>query len=478
MSSVPFILAVVGLIILDSIARKRTRNPEAEDPPVDHRQDLSPFRRRLPWLIAVAALVVYVLFMSNSFWASLLAQGMVFSIIFLSFVVVTGMGGMVSLAQATFVTAGGFIVGWLVTHRLGVDIPVLTSHGQLNFGVATIMAAVGTALVGMGIAYLVRRLGTLLLALATLALAFTCELIFFNINVISNGSSGYAVNPPSIGSIVNFASPRALVLLLLTVFGLITLLIHNVRRAASGRTIFAARSTEIGARTSGLSPDRIKIQMFGFSAAIAGVGGAMFTLTSSPFGNTTAPTVVGLVWLAAVVTFGVRRPGGALLAGLFFGLGTALFAKFTAWSTALHTATQSPYFLPILTGIGAIALAREPDGVLARTSKSFAALRIKREIRSGVERIPFEPPNPAVSDPGAATHLPPLLHHERRMLRREQKAWRARLQLCWPSTGSPPVTERLRSFTTRHCTFVREVSWPSWEPTEPGRPRSVGWHRD
>ena len=35
-----------------------------------------------------------------------MAQGLALSLIFLSFVIVTGMGGMVSLAQATFVDHG------------------------------------------------------------------------------------------------------------------------------------------------------------------------------------------------------------------------------------------------------------------------------------------------------------------------------------------------------------------------------------
>ena len=380
LSSVPFVLAVVGLIVLGSMTRRRTRNPIPEEPRPDHRAELSALRRRLPWAIATAAFILYTTLLSTSFWAGLLAQGMVYAIIFLSFVVVTGIGGMVSLAQATFVTAGGFIAGYLVTHQFD-NIPVIMSGGHLNFGLAMVASAVGTAIVGMAIAFVVRRLGALLLALATLALAFTCELIFFNINSISGGSSGYTVNPPSIGSFLNFSSPRSLTMLLLAIFGVITVLIYNIQRGASGRTMFAARSTEIGARTTGLSPDRIKVLIFGFSAAIAGVGGALFTITSSPFGNTTAPTVVGLIWLAVVVTFGIRRPAGALLAGLFYALGTSLFAKITSWNDALHTATQSPYFLPILFGLGAIGLAREPDGVLAENARSIARFREKRAAR-------------------------------------------------------------------------------------------------
>jgi ABC-type branched-subunit amino acid transport system ATPase component/branched-subunit amino acid ABC-type transport system permease component len=385
LSSVPFVLAVVGLIVLDSLTRRRTRNPIAEEPQPDHRDGLSALRRRLPWLIFTTALVLYIVVLANSYWASLLAQGLVFAIIFLSFVVVTGMGGMVSLAQATFVTAGGFIAGWLVTHRFHNNIPLVMSHGHLNFGVATVAAAIGTAIVGMAIAFVVRRLGTLLLALATLALGFTCELIFFNIDAISGGSTGYTVNSPSIGSFLNFASPRAISILQLAIFGVITLLIYNVKRSVSGRTINAVRSSEIGARSAGLSPDRIRVLIFAFSAAIAGVGGALFTVTSSPFGNTTAPTEIGLFWLATVVTFGIRRPAGALLAGLFSSLGPSLFGRITDWNNSLHTATQSPYFLPILFGIGAIGLAREPDGVLAQAAKGIDGLRTKLLATSSID---------------------------------------------------------------------------------------------
>ena len=62
-----------------------------------------------------------------------IAQSLVMAMIFLSFVVVTGLGGMVSLAQATFVTAGGFAAGWALTWDLGIDLPFVASNGQINF---------------------------------------------------------------------------------------------------------------------------------------------------------------------------------------------------------------------------------------------------------------------------------------------------------------------------------------------------------
>ena len=52
-------------------------------------------------------------------------------LVFLSFVVVTGFGGMINLAQATFVTVGGFTAGWLVNHQWPSTVPVLMISGPV-----------------------------------------------------------------------------------------------------------------------------------------------------------------------------------------------------------------------------------------------------------------------------------------------------------------------------------------------------------
>ena len=70
---------------------------------------------------------------------------MALAIVFLSFVVVTGLGGMVSLAQGTFVTAGGFAAGWAVNHDFGIDVPFVASHGKINFAAAAVLGCAGRA---------------------------------------------------------------------------------------------------------------------------------------------------------------------------------------------------------------------------------------------------------------------------------------------------------------------------------------------
>lgn len=92
----------------------------------------------------------------------------------------------------------------------------------------------------------------------------------------------------------------------------------NLQRSATGRAVLALRSSPAAAATSGIDPVRTRLTVFAVSAALAGFGGALFALVNSPMTNVSAPPLLGIVWLAVAVTFGVRRPGGAVVAGLVY----------------------------------------------------------------------------------------------------------------------------------------------------------------
>ena len=112
-----------------------------------------------------------------------------------TFVVITGLGGMVSLGQATFVTASAFTVGYLVNTKFGFTIPLVMHDGRVGFFFAVVAGAAVAAAVGAVIAIPVRRLGPLALALATLSLAFVAELTVFQLDAVRNGSRGWPVPP-------------------------------------------------------------------------------------------------------------------------------------------------------------------------------------------------------------------------------------------------------------------------------------------
>ena len=114
----------------------------------------------------------------------------------------------------------------------------------------------------------------------------------------------------------DFSKSSQLVCMLLIVFGVVTLLIHNLQRSPSGRAMYAVRSSPVAARTSGISPAKAQVALFALSAGIAGFGGAMYGLTAFSITATSVPPFTRAGLARGGVTFGIRRPGGALLAGL------------------------------------------------------------------------------------------------------------------------------------------------------------------
>ena len=394
-SAVPYVLVILlGLIV--GRDRSRQAGSVAEDrPPSDHRAGMSLPRRWWPWLAFLFVLLGYSLhwfpswFQATSTAQTAIAQGLAISIILLSFIVVTGMGGMVSLAQATFVTAGGFAAGWALNRNWGVNIPLIASHGQLNFFWAVVIGAIVAGVIGALIAWPATRLGAVYLAIWSLAACLFFSLVPFDTQAIGNGQSGWPIRSPAFdlfGWQLNFANLNDQIVLFVAVFGLLTGVIWLFTHSATGRATLAVRSSPTAAMAAGIRANRNRILVFALAAGIAGIGGVMLSLFSFAASNSTAPPLEGLTWLAFVVVFGVRRPGGALLAGLAVAAGSPLLNQLTNWlpGQTINTLISSPYFLPILFGMGAISLAQEPDGILAMRGGKKQA---KRRARAKVEQL-------------------------------------------------------------------------------------------
>ncbi len=395
-SAVPFLILFVLLFFVKD--RGREAGSIAEDaPPPDPRSDLSPWRRRAPWIIAGIALLGYAWFVADPYWGGIVNRGLVLALVFLSFVVVTGLGGMINLAQAAFVTIGGFTAGWLVNHQWPTTVPVLMENGRFQFWVAALVAIGVAALVGLLVALPSLRLGGLTLALATLALAFIGDRLVFQLEGVRNGSRGWSVPKPAYGPI-DLGEPAIMTTVLLVVVVLVVGVAGNLQRSATGRAILAVRSSAVAAATSGVAPVRTKLVLFAVSAALAGLAGALFALVNSPMTNTSAPPLLGLVWLAVAVTFGIRRPGGAVVAGLVYaafpvvlnGVGHTWSGAPWSWLPgSVRELVASVELAALLFGIGAVGLAREPDGVLAEVGIAMRARRMSRRP-SESEEVPAE----------------------------------------------------------------------------------------
>ena len=297
-------------------------------------------------LIVIAAALPMIL---GGYWVGLVAQAFAFGVIFLSWTLVTGEGGMLWLCQITF--AG---VGALTTAQLA------NNHG---WPILAAIAAGGLVALIMGtlVGFLSIRLGDLYVALVTLTFGLLIENLVFTLPTFVNQGLGLSLNRPGFAS-----SDAGFAYLCLVAFIVVALFIVNLRRSTTGLALNAARWSEVGARTSGISVVQMKVIAGALAAGIAGVGGGLLATAQTTFQPSEFATFAGIVWLAVLVTIGVRSNAAALVAGLAFVMLPALSqAYLPAWTANV---------LPVLFGLGAISVARYPDGVLAEQSRRLRRL--------------------------------------------------------------------------------------------------------
>jgi branched-chain amino acid transport system permease protein len=304
-------------------------------------------------LIVVAALLPILV---QGFWVGLVAQAFAYGIIFLSFTLVTGEGGMIWLCQITFAGVGGLTASQLATNH---GWPILA---------AIVVGGLVALPMGLLIGFLTIRLGDLYVALVTLTFGLLMENLVFTIGIFTNGGLGVNVVRPSFA-----VTDHAFAYVCLVAFAILALFILNLRRSTTGLALNAVRWSPPGARTLGISVVQMKIIVAGLGAMVAGIGGGFLVAAQTSAQPANFATFLGVIWLAALVTIGIRSNAAALVAGLTFTMLPALaLAYLPSWTGQLP---------PILFGLGAIGVAKFPDGSLEQSGEMFRRWLYERADR-------------------------------------------------------------------------------------------------
>lgn len=296
-----------------------------------------------------AVAVLPLVFHGSAYWLGLVALGLCYAITFLTFTVVTGEGGMLWLSQISFAGVGALGAAQFVTVT---HVPVL---------LAILLAGVVAAVIGAVLGVLTIRLGGLYVALATLTFGLVVEGLVFTRNRFLQGGLGVTLNRPSFAS-----GDLAFAYLALGVFIVFAVLTVNLRRSTSGLALRAVRDSEPASRTLGLSVVQVKVLVGALAAFTAAVGGGFLGLDAGVAQPQSFATFAGLVWLAVVVTMGVRSITAAALSGLAFALLPGVFQ--------IYVPSRWGEVPAVLFGLGAVSIARHPEGVVARNGRRLRLL--------------------------------------------------------------------------------------------------------
>jgi branched-chain amino acid transport system permease protein len=326
-------------------------------------------------LVAVLPLI----FHGSSLWMSQVALGACYAVLLLTFTVVTGEGGMLWLSQPMFAGAGALAAGqFLVLWH----IPVL-----LAIVLGGLVAAAAGALIGV----LTIRLGNLYVALATFTFALLMQTLVFTRSRFNPNFTGVVIGRPGFAT-----SDFKFAYLALAVFALFGLLIVNLRRSTSGLALRAVRDSEPAARTLGISVLQVKVIVGALAAFVAGVGGGFIALWYGVANQSNYDSYAGLVWLAAVAAIGIRSIGAAAISGMTLALLQALFQT--------HLSGRWLVIPTIMFGMGAIGVARNPDGMVVQAG-AVARSVLARVMPAGRGGGPPKPIASASAHPPAETSI-------------------------------------------------------------------------
>lgn len=298
--------------------------------------------------VAFGAVCLLPLIMQG-FWLGLLAQGVCFGIIFLSYTLVTGEGGMIWLCQATFAGVGGFTMAILAVDH-GWPVPL-----------AIVMGGLVALPFGLLLGFLMIRMGDLYVALVTLTFGLLIETLVFSRELFQNDGIGINVTRPHL-----VAGDRIFAWFALAVFAVVALITVNLRNSTTGLALGAVRSSEMAAKTIGISALRMKVLLGGLAAFVAGIGGAMLALSLGVALASNYEVLVGVIWLTVLVTQGIRFNTIALTAGLAQTL--------VAGVALVYLPKVFGNVVPVFFGLGAIAIVRFPEGIFTFQARQFRAV--------------------------------------------------------------------------------------------------------
>ncbi len=225
---------------------------------------------------------------------------LIYAILGLSVVVVTGYAGMVSLMTYSFAGIGAMVTG------------IAMASWGWPFWLALPLAAASTIPVSIVVGVTSVRLKGLYLAIATLTFADALGETFFKWNRATGGLSGWVVHRPG-----PFKSDASYYVLLLVVAMALVWMVTGLRSSRVGRAMLAVRTNEREAQALGINVYKTKLTAFLISGALGGAGGAFLALllkqvTRSAF-QSPLVEATSILLLTVVVIGGIDRPLGAFL---------------------------------------------------------------------------------------------------------------------------------------------------------------------
>ena len=258
------------------------------------------------WMtVALAVVVLGSPFVLAPGQVSLGSVIVMYAIVGLSLLVLTGWAGQVSLGQMAFAAVGGYVCAVLRV-RLGLD---------------PILCLVAGALVGAGVAMIVGipalRLRGAHLAISTLAFALATSVILLNPTYLGRYLPENLDRPFYLGFDMNDERVFYYFSLIFLVPAIVAVI--GLRRSRTARALIACRDNPDAAQSFGITVFRARLAAFAFSGFLAAFAGGLYAFQHGVGPSAFAPEQSVNIFMMVVIG-GLGSIAGPLLGALYSGI--------------------------------------------------------------------------------------------------------------------------------------------------------------
>ena len=262
----------------------------------------------------------------------------IFVLITLSVVVLTGWAGQVSLGQMSFVAFGAATGAYA------------TQTWRLDLALALVLAAVVGAAVAVVVGLPALRLRGLFLAVTTLAFAMATSSYLLNRSYASWIPAGRIARPRIFGAF-SLNGEAAYYEVCLGALVLVALAVVGIRRSRTGRVLLALRENEQAAQSYGINATRAKLTAFALSGAMAAFAGCLFVHLLQAYTESVYGPDQSFVVFTSSVVGGLGSLLGAALGALYLR-GGEWFLPGPRWQSLASAAGVLVVLMVLPGGIG------------------------------------------------------------------------------------------------------------------------------
>jgi branched-chain amino acid transport system permease protein len=229
---------------------------------------------------------------------------LIYAIVAVSLVILTGWSGNISLGQFAFVGFGAAVTGTLIERH----------HWDLFLALPVACAVAALAALVIGLPAL--RVRGPFLAVTTLAFAVTSSTFFLSSRFFPWFITE-SVDRPDLWKRFDLSSDTQMYYVCLAAFAITIAAAHGIRRSRTGRALVASRDNTLATQSFGISTIRLHLTAFAASGALAGLAGGIYVLHQNGLHTDSFGPDVSLRLFSMVVIGGLGSLPGAVLGAIY-----------------------------------------------------------------------------------------------------------------------------------------------------------------